>query len=125
MVWTFLQVAIGGAVGAALRYASVLFATRSFGGSFPIGTLSVNVIGSLIMGFLVIFLTQKNLMNLSPLLLIGVLGGFTTFSAFSLDSYNLFSAGEISGAIYYLFLSIFLSIVALLLGIYLARYLDG
>ncbi|MDA0361964.1 MAG: fluoride efflux transporter CrcB [Proteobacteria bacterium] len=125
MVWTFLQVAIGGAVGAVLRYASVLFATRSFGGSFPIGTLSVNVIGSLIMGFLVIFLTQKNLMNLSPLLLIGVLGGFTTFSAFSLDSYNLFSAGEISGAIYYLFLSIFLSIVALLLGIYLARYLVG
>jgi CrcB protein len=125
MVWTFLQVAIGGAVGAVLRYASVLFATRSFGGSFPIGTLSVNVIGSLIMGFLVIFLTQKNLMNLSPLLLIGVLGGFTTFSAFSLDSYNLFSVGEISGAIYYLFLSIFLSIVALLLGIYLARYLVG
>jgi len=125
MVWTFLQVAIGGAVGAVLRYASVLFATRSFGGSFPIGTLSVNVIGSLIMGFLVIFLTQKNWMNLSPLLLIGVLGGFTTFSAFSLDTYNLFSAGEISGTIYYLFLSVFLSIVALLLGIYLARYFVG
>jgi len=125
MVWTFLQVAIGGAVGAVLRYASVLFATRSFGGSFPIGTLSVNVIGSLIMGFLVIFLTQKNWMNLSPLLLIGVLGGFTTFSAFSLDTYNLFSAGEISGTIYYLFFSVFLSIVALLLGIYLARYFVG
>jgi CrcB protein len=125
MVWTFLQVAIGGAVGAVLRYASVLFATRSFGGSFPIGTLSVNVIGSLIMGFLVIFLTQRNWMNLSPLLLIGVLGGFTTFSAFSLDTYNLFSAGEISGTIYYLFLSVFLSIVALLLGIYLARYFVG
>ncbi len=125
MVWTFLQVAIGGAVGAVLRYASVLFATRSFGGSFPIGTLSVNVIGSLIMGFLVIFLTQRNWMNLSPLLLIGVLGGFTTFSAFSLDTYNLLSAGEISGTIYYLFLSVFLSIVALLLGIYLARYFVG
>jgi len=125
MVWTFLQVAIGGAVGAVLRYASVLFATRSFGGSFPIGTLSVNVIGSLIMGFLVIFLTQRNWMNLSPLLLIGVLGGFTTFSAFSLDTYNLFSAGEISGTIYYLFFSVFLSIVALLLGIYLARYFVG
>ena len=59
MIWSFIQVALGGAIGALLRYVSVLGVVRMFGAGFPIGTLFVNIVGSFFMGLLVVLLGQK------------------------------------------------------------------
>ena len=123
MIWSFIQVALGGAIGASLRYASVLGAARIFGTGFPIGTLLVNILGSLLMGFLVVLLDQKGWVSFGPFLTVGVLGGFTTFSAFSLEVFNLFQRGEPLALISYISLSIVLSVFALVLGIAIGRYL--
>ena len=123
MTFTFFQVALGGALGATFRYATVLSATRILGAGFPVGTILVNILGSFIMGFLVIALDQRNWLNLYPFLMVGLLGGFTTFSAFSLDAYMLFEQDNIDGSILYVTISVLFSIMALLGGIWLGRYL--
>ena len=113
MIWTLLQVALGGAVGSALRFLTVTAVTA------PLGTLVVNVLGSFAMGVLFVTLTSRA--HLSPLLLAGVLGGFTTFSAFSLDALNLWESGQPLQALAYVAGSVFLSIGALALGVALTR----
>ena len=123
MTFTFFQVALGGVLGATFRYATVLSATRILGAGFPVGTILVNILGSFIMGFLVIALDQRNWLNLYPFLMVGLLGGFTTFSAFSLDAYMLFEQDNIVGSILYVTISVLFSIMALLGGIWLGRYL--
>ena len=123
MTFTFFQVALGGALGATLRYATMLGATRILGAGFPVGTILINILGSFIMGFLVIILDQRNWLNLYPFLMIGMLGGFTTFSAFSLDAYTLFEQDNIVGSVLYVTISVLFSITALLAGIWWGRYL--
>lgn len=123
MTFTFFQVALGGALGATLRYATMLGATRILGAGFPVGTIFINILGSFIMGFLVIILDQRNWLNLCPFLMIGMLGGFTTFSAFSLDAYMLFEQDNIVGSVLYVTISVLFSITALLAGIWWGRYL--
>jgi fluoride exporter len=120
MIWTLSQVAAGGAIGAVLRYASVLAAVRAFGAGFPFGTLIVNVAGSLAMGFLFVILTARS-SALHPFLLTGVLGGFTTFSAFSLDAVTLWERGDAAQAGLYVAASVILSILALAAGALIAR----
>ncbi len=122
MIQTLAQVAAGGAIGASARYLVVAWATRFFGPGFPLGTLAVNVIGSLAIGALsVILLSPKGNAALSPLLITGVLGGFTTFSAFSLDVMRLIEAGRMGTAALYMVLSVVLSLVACALGMWMAR----
>jgi CrcB protein len=123
MTFTFFQVALGGALGATLRYATMLGATRMLGAGFPVGTIFINILGSFIMGFLVIILDQRNWLSLYPFLMIGMLGGFTTFSAFSLDAYMLFEQDNIVGSVLYVTISVLFSITALLAGIWWGRYL--
>ena len=123
MTFTFFQVALGGALGATLRYATVISAARILGAGFPVGTIFINILGSFIMGFLVVALEQRNLLNLYPFLMVGLLGGFTTFSAFSLDTYMLYEQGNIVGLMLYVTISVLFSIMALFGGIWLGRYL--
>lgn len=119
MIPTVLQVALGGAIGAAARYGVGVALFRP--GAFPLGVLAVNIIGSFLMGLIVVYLGQKMLAHLNPFLMTGILGGFTTFSAFSLEAYTLFERGEITQAAIYVALSVILSIAALVLGIFIMR----
>ena len=112
MFYTLSQVALGGAVGSVLRYATV----TSLGA--PIGTALVNVLGSFLIGILYVTLSKT---CLSPLLITGVLGGFTTFSAFSLDTLKLWQTGQIAQAAAYTLASVALSLIAVALGAALAR----
>jgi len=118
MLPTVIQVALGGAIGAAARYGvGVAFARPGF----PVGVLSVNIIGSFLMGLAVVYLGQKMLGHLNPFLMTGILGGFTTFSAFSLEAYTMFERGEVAQAAIYVTLSVVLSIGALIAGIAIMR----
>ncbi len=86
-----IQVAIGGALGAVLRYGVTLGLARAAGTGFPWGTLAVNLVGSFLMGVLAAWLGPRA--GLAPLLMTGLLGGFTTYSAFSLDTLALVDRG--------------------------------
>ncbi|MEO5620574.1 MAG: fluoride efflux transporter CrcB [Cypionkella sp.] len=123
MFYTILQVALGGAIGASLRYLSNVSAMRIFGPGFPAGTLFVNILGSFAMGVLIVALAKKGGTHLAPLLMTGILGGFTTFSAFSLDSFTLWERGETLTALAYVAGSLIFSLAALAAGIYLTREL--
>ncbi|UWQ21216.1 CrcB family protein [Jannaschia sp. W003] len=113
-----LQVALGGAVGAALRFQLGLALLRP---GFPVAVLAANVLGSFLMGLAVVWLGQRGLAAWQPLLMTGVLGGFTTFSAFSLEAWTLWERGEAGQAALYVALSVALSIGALASGVALAR----
>ncbi len=114
-----LQAALGGAIGAALRFllSGVVV--------FPLGTLLVNVIGSFLMGLAFVLLAERGLARWVPFVMAGLLGGFTTFSAFSLDVLKLFEAGRIGAAGGYVAASVVLSILALVLGVALMRQWAG
>ncbi len=122
MISTVTLVALGGAIGAALRYLAGLGIVRMFGaGEFPVAIITVNVIGSFLMGVFVVAAAQRGLDHLSPLVMTGLLGGFTTFSAFSLETVILIERGDVGQAALYVLLSVGLSVGALALGLMLAR----
>jgi len=117
-----LLIFVGGGAGAVCRHMVGLGGLRLFGAGFPVGTFAVNVFGSLLMGLLIGYLSKRGGSNeLRLLLTTGFLGGFTTFSAFSLDVANLWTRGEVNLAIVYAALSVLLSIFAVFLGLYLMR----
>ena len=119
---TVLLVAMGGAFGASLRYLTVQAAARAFGAGFPHGTLLVNVVGSLLMGIAAHAALRGALGGPGvAFAMTGVLGGFTTFSAFSLDAVALAEAGRAGAAAAYAGLSVALSLGALFAGLALAR----
>ena len=120
MIPTVLQVALGGAIGAAARYGVGVALFRP-AAAFPIGVLTANILGSFLMGALVVYLGQRAMAQLNPFLLTGVLGGFTTFSAFSLEAYTLYERGDIGLAVTYVVASLVLSIAALVAGILIMR----
>jgi CrcB protein len=121
MVLTLLQVALGGAIGASLRYLSSVAAMRLIGPGFPWATLFVNILGSFVMGVVVVTLAHKDLNRLAPFLMTGILGGFTTFSAFSLDTATLWERGLPVTALLYVLGSVGLSLLAIVLGILATR----
>lgn len=125
MIWNLLQVAAGGALGSVLRYLVVLGALRAFGAGFPYGTLAVNIAGSLVMGLVFVWLTERDLLRLAPLFMPGLLGGFTTFSAFSLDAWLLWDRGAEGLAIAYAAGSVLASVTALVAGIGIMRWVLG
>ena len=122
-MFNLVLVAIGGAIGASLRHLVNLAALRVVGAGFPWGTLAVNVVGSLAMGVFIELLARRfNASNeLRLFVATGILGGFTTFSAFSLDFAVLWQRGEILPAFGYALGSVIISILALFLGLWLAR----
>jgi CrcB protein len=119
-VW--IQVAVGGAMGAVLRLAAQGTALRLFGPGFPAGTLAVNVAGSAAMGLAAaLLLARPELDRLQPFVMTGLLGGFTTFSAFSLDILRLAERGEAGKAVVYAAASVGLSLLGVLGGYALGR----
>jgi CrcB protein len=121
-------VSVGGAVGAALRFLTYqLFVGSSLargGAAFPWATLTVNVAGCFLMGLAVVTILERfgGSPDLRAFVMTGVLGGFTTFSAFSLDVYELFTKDSVETVAVYIAASVILSIAALLAGIALARW---
>lgn len=119
-----VYVALGGALGASGRHLVGLATVRFFGAGFPLGTFLVNIIGSFLMGVLFAYLAKKGGESGTEwrlFLATGVLGGFTTFSAFSLDAVLLWERGQTSTALFYILGSVVLSILALLAGLMLVR----
>ena len=126
---SFAYIAVGGALGAVLRHGVNLATMRAFGPGFPVGTIAVNIAGSLVMGLFVGWLARRSgvsLFGLSPddlrlLIATGFLGAFTTFSAFSLDVAVLVERGAMTSAVLYVLASVFLSIAAVFLGLFIMR----
>lgn len=120
-----LLVAVGGAIGSLLRYYVGLGSLRLMGPGFPWGTLIVNVVGCFIIGvFAEMIMRRFNAsVELRLLLITGFLGGFTTFSAFSLDAITLFERGDIFSGGIYIVASVGLSMVAIMAGLGLMRVL--
>jgi CrcB protein len=120
-----MAIAGGGALGALLRYWMSSGVYALLGRSFPSGTLVVNVLGSLVMGFLTILLLERmgGGATLRAFLLIGLLGAFTTFSTFSIETLDLVESGQHLKALLNILLSVVLCIGAAALGVMLARQL--
>jgi len=119
-----LFVAVGGAVGAMARYALGVQTLRMWGAGWPYGTFVANVVGGLLMGVLAGFLAHRgggDQERLRLLLGVGVLGGFTTFSAFSLETALMIERRNYGQAFGYTLASVVLSVTALFLGLLLAR----
>ncbi len=121
---SFAAVAVGGAVGTALRYAVTGWAHRVMPCTFPYGTLTVNVVGSLVVGFAAgVFAgraePRDNLLQL--FLIVGACGGFTTFSAFSADTYHLVQRGDLASAALNVTVQVVRSLVAVFAGFWLSR----
>lgn len=115
-------VALGGAVGASLRYLWGVAMLRVTGPTeFPLAIMSVNILGSFLMGVFVVAAAHRGLTHLSPLVMTGLLGGFTTFSAFSMETVNLIERGQVASAGLYMALSVSLSVLGLMVGMWLAR----
>ncbi len=123
MMGTLIQIAIGGALGATSRYLVTLGVFTIMGKQFPYGTLFVNIFGSLLMGFIIALMLENLTIpeRYSPFLITGFLGGFTTFSAFSNDFWQLSSNGKLDMALVYAMVSVVLAISALFLGMFLVR----
>lgn len=124
MTMNVLYIALGGAIGAVGRYA-VVSAVGALGHGFPFGTLVVNVVGSAVLGALVeVFaLYWSPSPELRAMIVVGMLGAFTTFSTFSLDVLTLFTRGETAAALAYVVASVVLSIGAFWLGMTVFRHL--
>ncbi|HYJ59796.1 MAG TPA: fluoride efflux transporter CrcB [Methyloceanibacter sp.] len=124
---SFLLVFFGGGLGASFRHGVNLAAARVAGVDFPWGTLIVNVSGSLLMGLLAGYLAFRGgawmTQHARLFLATGVLGGYTTFSAFSLDGVLLFQRGATGQAVTYILGSVLLSILGLFAGLWLVRAL--
>ena len=120
-----LLIFIGGGIGACLRYILSTLTNRLMGSHYPYGTFFVNIIGCLFIGFIVALAINKSHIigpNLKIFLTIGIAGGFTTFSTFGYESLDLIKQGHAFASIVYPVSSVVLGILAVYLGMYLARY---
>ena len=118
-----LLVFVGGGLGAMLRHGINRLAFAIWGAAFPAGTMIVNVVGSLVMGLLIGLFAAYPAINQPARLFLttGLLGGFTTFSAFSLDALTLYERGQIGLALGYVAASVILSLAAIAAGYFLGR----
>jgi len=119
----WLLIASGGALGSVLRYLLQGWVQRAFGGLFPLGTLAVNVLGCLVLGAMAGFFAGPQLVREEYRvgLTVGVLGGFTTFSTFGLESFNLIGGGELRLALLNVLLSCGAGLAAVWIGYRLAE----
>ncbi len=119
----YIAIALGGGIGAVLRYWITLLVQSWTGPGFPYGTLAVNVVGSLLIGFIVVFLHHRFHGNeiVRLFLVIGVLGGFTTFSTFSLDTVYLIQSGFLVKAMSNIIISFCSCVFSVYVGMEIAR----
>ncbi|MFA8440861.1 fluoride efflux transporter CrcB [Yoonia sp.] len=115
MMTPLISVALGGAIGSVLRYLVGLVV------AFPLGTLTVNIIGSFAIGLIWVHLADRGLQHWLPFVMTGVLGGFTTFSAFTLDALRLVEEGRVTAAGAYVLASLVASVLACAVGLWIAR----
>lgn len=122
---SYLIVFLGAGFGGSLRHGVNVFAARAFGPGFPVGTFAINVVGSLLMGLAAGYFASRGDPGPEARLFVttGILGGFTTFSAYSLEAVALYERGRQASAIAYAGGSVVFSIAALVLGLSIARRL--
>jgi len=122
---TFLFISAGAILGANARYWLGIWAAQKWGSSFPIGTLLINLTGSLLLGFFITLATER--LMLDPrwrlLVAVGFLGAYTTFSTFTYESFNLIFKGQWLPGLFNLFGSTLLGVVAVGVGVYLGKLL--
>jgi CrcB protein len=117
-----LLVVVGGGIGAGIRHLTNMGALRLIGPNFPWGTMAINIVGSFAMGLFIAIMARRGGSNeLRLFVATGILGGFTTFSAFSLDFATLWERGATLSALGYALASAIGAIIALFLGLWLAR----
>ena len=121
---SFIYVGFGGFIGALARYSSNLIFGSILGLPIPLATLFVNILGSFVMGVIFYFTSNNSSEFYKLFFMTGILGGFTTFSAFSLDSINMFIEKEYQNLFLYISISVFLSIFSLYLGFILSRFIS-
>ena len=121
----FLAIAGGGALGAVLRFLMASNISRVFGREFPYGTLTVNILGSFLMGLVFVLIVERDIISAEwrSVIMVGFLGAFTTFSTFSLETLSLLESGELSRAALNIFLSVALCLAATWLGLIIGRQL--
>lgn len=121
-MFNLLLVVVGGGIGAGIRHLTNMSAMRLVGPNFPWGTMAINIVGSFAMGLFIAMLMRRGGSNeLRLFVATGILGGFTTFSAFSLDFATLWERGATLPAFGYALASVIGAIIALFLGLWLAR----
>lgn len=120
-----ILVAVGGALGTLMRYGLSSGIDNIFGKGFPCGTLAVNIFGSLLMGLLYVSLAERTGENSiwHTVLSVGLLGAFTTFSTFSLDTLKLFESGQQLVAIMNIIFNVTLCVIGCWLGMTAGRYI--
>lgn len=123
----YLWIAVGSALGGMSRHAVNLAVSARYGTEFPFGTLLINVTGALLIGVASVFALAPGRFELSPtaanFCMVGVLGGYTTFSAFSLQSLQLIQAGRWAASVIYMISSVLLCLAAVALGQFIAKAL--
>ena len=123
-MYPYLLVAVGGAIGSVLRYGTGVFGGTLWRNSFPLGTLLINIVGSLVMGLFIGLMARLLPTWQSDARLffaVGVLGGFTTFSSFSLDAISMIERGDVLLATLYVVLSVAIAVPALYIGLIIMR----
>ena len=124
-MYPYLLVAIGGALGSMARYGSGVLVGRMWSASFPLGTLLINIAGSLAMGLFIGFLARTTpswQADARLFVAVGVLGGFTTFSSFSLDAIAMIERGEWAQASLYIVGSVLIGLIGLYVGLLIFRW---
>ena len=122
---SFIYVGFGGFIGALARYSFNLIFGSILGLPIPLATLFVNILGSFVMGVIFYFTSNNSSEFYKLFFMTGILGGFTTFSAFSLDSINMFIEKEYQNLFLYISISVFLSIFSLYLGFIFSRFISS
>lgn len=121
----FLYLALGGSIGAILRYLVSLISVRYLAWGLPMGTLIVNLLGSFLIGFAFVFLGRENIaLNLKIFLFIGIFGSFTTFSTYMFEVLDFFKLGNIKIALFYLGVSNIVGLLAVYFGYYLGEIVE-
>ncbi|MBN1531096.1 MAG: fluoride efflux transporter CrcB [Spirochaetes bacterium] len=119
-----IPIAVGGSVGALMRFTLSRYITQAVNTAFPVGTAAVNITGSLIIGFAYVLFSELSLSpELRSFFIIGLLGAFTTFSTFSLETMTMLEDGEVRYALYNVLINNLMSLTAACAGILLCRIL--